>query len=41
MELPDMSEVIQRFPDISNARLSGQENPFSSLPALNVEVLEC
>ena len=34
-----MSEVIQRFPDKSKAKLSGQEKPLFSPPALYVEAL--
>jgi hypothetical protein len=34
MLLPEMSEVIQRFPAKSKAKLSGHVNPVSSPPAM-------
>jgi len=38
MALPDLSEVIQRFPARSKAKLSGQEHPFSAITFRAVEL---
>jgi len=38
--LPEISEVIQRFPAKSKAKLSGHVKPVSLPPAMYVEVLK-